>query len=141
LQLAEPEGHVRAFVDEGPALAGLLRAALDARQSGSQDVPRTVSAPYLRKLLAALEHHPQTRPPSRPAAPDPAGVTPALEPLTEREREVLVLIAAGKSNRQIAAELVVTEGTVKTHLTHVYRKLDAHSRTQALVRGRELDLI
>jgi RNA polymerase sigma factor (sigma-70 family) len=68
-------------------------------------------------------------------------VAPALEPLTEREREVLVLIAAGKSNRQIAAELVVTEGTVKTHLTHVYRKLDAHSRTQALVRGRELDLI
>ena len=141
LELAEPEGHVRAFVDEGPALAGLLRAVLDARQSGSPDVPRTVSAPYLRKLLAALEHHPQTRPAAPAAAPEPAGVAPALEPLTEREREVLVLIAAGKSNRQIAAELVVTEGTVKTHLTHVYRKLDAHSRTQALVRGRELQLI
>ena len=127
LELGEPEGHVRAFVDEGPPLAGLLRAALDARQSGSPDVPRTLSAPYLRKLLAALEHHPQNRPGAPAAAPGPSGVAPALEPLTEREREVLVLIAAGKSNRQIAEELVVTEGTVKTHLTHVYRKLDAHA--------------
>ena len=64
-----------------------------------------------------------------------------MERLTEREREVLVLLAAGKSNRQIAEELIVTEGTVKTHLDHVYRKLDAHSRTQALARGRELALL
>jgi ATP/maltotriose-dependent transcriptional regulator MalT len=54
---------------------------------------------------------------------------------------VLVLVAAGKSNRQIAEALVVTEGTVKTHLDHVYRKLDAHGRTRAVARGRELALL
>jgi LuxR family maltose regulon positive regulatory protein len=61
--------------------------------------------------------------------------------LSERELEVLQLIAAGKSNRRIASELFVSVGTVKTHLNNVYRKLDAHSRTQALARARELDLI
>jgi ATP/maltotriose-dependent transcriptional regulator MalT len=63
------------------------------------------------------------------------------EPLSERELEVLQLIEAGKSNRRIAQELFVTEGTVKTHIRNIYRKLDAHSRTQALVRARELNLL
>jgi LuxR family transcriptional regulator, maltose regulon positive regulatory protein len=63
------------------------------------------------------------------------------EPLSEREREVLQLIAAGKTNRQIASELFVGVGTVKTPLNHLYRKLDAHSRTQAVARARDLDLI
>ncbi|MDF2704345.1 MAG: transcriptional regulator, LuxR family [Rubrobacteraceae bacterium] len=63
------------------------------------------------------------------------------EPLSERELEVLQLIAAGKTNRQISSELFVSVGTVKTHINNAYRKLDAHSRTQALARARELDLI
>jgi len=63
------------------------------------------------------------------------------EDLSEREREVLQLIAAGKTNRQIASELFVGVGTVKTHLNNLYRKLDAHSRTQAVARARELDLL
>jgi LuxR family maltose regulon positive regulatory protein len=68
--------------------------------------------------------------------------TPQLpEPLSERELEVLQLIAAGKSNSRIAQELFVTAGTVKTHIRNIYRKLDAHSRTQALVRARELNLL
>ena len=54
---------------------------------------------------------------------------------------MLQLIAAGKSNKRIAQELFVTAGTVKTHIRNIYRKLDAHSRTQALVRARELNLI
>jgi LuxR family maltose regulon positive regulatory protein len=61
--------------------------------------------------------------------------------LSERELEVLQLIAAGKSNSRIAQELFVTAGTVKTHIRNIYRKLDAHSRTQALVRARELNLL
>jgi LuxR family maltose regulon positive regulatory protein len=61
--------------------------------------------------------------------------------LSERELEVLQLIAAGKSNRRIATELFVSVGTVKTHINNVYRKLDAHSRTQAVARARELNLI
>ena len=139
LALAEPEGYVRTLVDEGPALAGPLRAVLAARQRGAPEVPHAVSAPYLRKLLAALERHPAAAGP-RPHR-DPAAPGALAEPLTEREREVLVLLAAGKSTGQIAGELVVTAGTVKTHLTHVYRKLDAHSRTQALARARELALL
>jgi ATP/maltotriose-dependent transcriptional regulator MalT len=61
--------------------------------------------------------------------------------LTGRELEVLILIAAGKSNRRIAQELFVGMGTVKTHIRNIYRKLEAQSRTQALVRARELNLI
>jgi ATP/maltotriose-dependent transcriptional regulator MalT len=61
--------------------------------------------------------------------------------LSERELEVLQLIASGKSNRRIATELFVSVGTVKTHINNLYRKVDAHSRTQALARARELNLI
>jgi LuxR family maltose regulon positive regulatory protein len=61
--------------------------------------------------------------------------------LSEREFEVLRLIASGKSNRRIASDLFVSVGTVKTHANNLYRKLDTHSRTQAVARARELDLI
>ena len=63
------------------------------------------------------------------------------EPLSEREFEVLRLLASGKSNRRIASELFVSVGTVKTHTNNLYRKLGARSRTQAVARVRELDLI
>ena len=63
-----------------------------------------------------------------------------VEPLSERELEVLRLIAAGLSNREIADELYIAVGTVKRHINHIYGKLGVHSRTQALVRARELDL-
>ena len=86
----------------------------------------------LLKRLAALERD------SAPAASPTAGLS---EPLSERELEVLVLIAAGKSNRSIASELFISVGTVKTHLNNLYRKLDSHSRTQALARARDLNLI
>lgn len=61
--------------------------------------------------------------------------------MSERELEVLALIAAGKSNPRIATELFVAVGTVKTHVKSIYRKLDAHSRTHAVSRARDLDLI
>jgi LuxR family transcriptional regulator, maltose regulon positive regulatory protein len=61
--------------------------------------------------------------------------------LSERELEVLALIAAGKSNRQIARALFVTVGTVKTHIKNIYGKLDVHSRTQAIARARKLNLL
>ncbi len=63
------------------------------------------------------------------------------EPLSEREREVLRLVAAGLSNQQIAGQLVITPGTVKKHLEHIYSKLDVHSRTAALARASSLDLL
>ena len=78
-------------------------------------------------------------PPSRRAA---AGAPPGLpEPLTDRETEVLRLIAAGKSNQRIARELVVTLDTVKKHVSHVLGKLGATNRTEAAARARQLGLI
>jgi LuxR family maltose regulon positive regulatory protein len=71
-------------------------------------------------------------------APAPAGL---YEPLSERELEVLQLVAAGLSNQEIASRLVITLGTVKKHLEHIYIKLDVHSRTAALARARHLSLL
>jgi LuxR family transcriptional regulator, maltose regulon positive regulatory protein len=132
LVLAEPEGYVRSFVDEGSKMAEVLSGVLDARQRGRLESSDRIPAHYLRKLLAALER-------DASGAGMPAAGLP--EPLSEREQEVLALIAAGKTNRQISSELFVSVGTVKTHINNTYRKLDAHSRTQALARARELDLI
>jgi LuxR family maltose regulon positive regulatory protein len=132
LALAEPEGYVRTFVDEGPPMAELLSGVLEAQQRERLDSPSRVPAHYLRKLLAALE-----RDATHPALPA-AGLP---DPLSERELEVLQLIAAGKTNRRIASELFVSVGTVKTHINNLYRKLDAHNRTQAVARARELNLI
>jgi LuxR family maltose regulon positive regulatory protein len=110
----------------------LLSETLKERQRGHPDPANKVPAHYLRKLLAALERD------------DSSTMLPAEgfpEPLSEREFEVLQLIAAGKSNRRISSELFVSVGTVKTHLNNLYRKLGTHSRTQAVARARELDLI
>jgi LuxR family transcriptional regulator, maltose regulon positive regulatory protein len=130
LALAEPEGYVRTFVDEGAPMAELLSEVLEALQRGRLDPP--IPAHYIRKLLAATERN------ASGAALSAAGLP---EPLSERELEVLQLVAAGKSNRRIASELFVSVGTVKTHLNNAYRKLDAHSRTQAVARARELNLL
>jgi LuxR family maltose regulon positive regulatory protein len=126
LALAEPEGYVRTFVDEGKPMAELLSMMVDPRRGGRPDVAGSVPASFPRKLLATLE---------REAA---AGLP---EPLSERELEVLALVAAGETNRQISSELFVSVGTVKTHLNNLYRKLETHSRTQAVARARELGLI
>ena len=130
LALGEPEGYVRTYVDEGAAMVELLSEVLEAQQKSrlAFDVPTH----YLRKLMAVLER-------GATGATLPAARLP--EPLSERELEVLQLIAAGKTNRQIATELFVSVGTVKTHINNVYRKLEAHSRTQAVARARGLNLI
>jgi LuxR family transcriptional regulator, maltose regulon positive regulatory protein len=130
LALAEPEGYVRTFVDEGTAMGELLSAGLEARQRGHLDATR-IPARYLAKLLVILAQ--------KNAAP---GVGERLsEPLSERELEVLGLVAAGKSNVEIASSLFVSLSTVKTHINNLYRKLGARSRTHALARARDLDLI
>ena len=128
--LAEPEGYVRTIVDEGPPMAEILSGMLQATNRGSLDPP--VPARYLRKLLVVLE---------RDSAHTASPVGGLPERLSGREHEILQLVAAGKSNRRIAAELFVSVGTVKTHLNNLYRKLDAHSRTQAVARARDLKLI
>jgi LuxR family maltose regulon positive regulatory protein len=132
LALAAPEGYVRTFVDEGQPMAEILSGVLEAQQREQPDSPPRVPAHYIRKLLAVLER-------DDAGARLPAKRLP--EPLSGRELEVLQLVASGKSNRRIASELFVSVGTVKTHLNNLYRKLDARSRTQAVARGRELNLI
>ena len=130
LALAKPEGYIRTFVDEGPEMAALLSEVLKAQQQGrlGLDLP----AYYLRKLLAALERDVSSTAPPR---------TQLSEPLSERELEVLALLAAGKSNRQIASELFVALSTVKTHAKNIYGKLDVRNRTQAVSRARQLELL
>ena len=89
-----------------------------------------VSPAFLGTLLAAFGGQEQ-----RPHR------TGLIEPLTERELEVLRLLAAGRSNAEMAAELFVEQSTVKTHLIHLYSKLGVHSRTQAVARARALGLL
>jgi LuxR family maltose regulon positive regulatory protein len=128
LSLAEPEGFVRIFVDAGEPMAELLRSAL-ARQ---------IMPEYVSGLLAAFGTTT-----GRDASMQFSGprVKPTIEPVTGRELEVLRLLAAGSSNKQIAEELVLVTGTVKAHLLNIYRKLDVHNRTQAVARARELNLL
>jgi LuxR family maltose regulon positive regulatory protein len=130
LALAEPEGYVRTFVDEGAKVGDLLSAILEARQRGHLDATR-IPARYLAKLLAVLAQE--------SAAPDVG--EQLSEPLSERELEVLALIAAGDSNAKIADKLFVSKSTVKTHINNLYHKLGARSRTQAVSRAREMSLL
>src|ERR671921_1641466 len=130
LALAEPEGYVRTFVDEGATVGELLSAILEARQRGHPDATRT-PARYLTKLLAIHAQESAT----------PGAGERLSEPLSERELEVLALVASGKSNLEIASSLFVSLSTVKTHINNLYRKLGSRSRTQAIARARDLDLI
>jgi LuxR family transcriptional regulator, maltose regulon positive regulatory protein len=130
LALAEPEGYVRTFVDEGAKVGGLLSAILEVRQRGHFDATR-IPARYFAKLLAIHAQESAT----------PGAGERLSEALSERELEVLALVAAGKSNLEIAGSLFVSLSTVKTHINNLYRKLGARSRTQAIARARELDLI
>jgi LuxR family maltose regulon positive regulatory protein len=131
LALAEPEGYVRTFVEEGAPIGDLLSATLEARQSGRLEAAERISVSYLARLLASVAQE----------ATAPAADERLPEPLSERELEVLALVAAGRSNREIAAKLFVSTSTVKTHIHRLYRKLGARSRTQAIARAREVDLL
>jgi LuxR family maltose regulon positive regulatory protein len=117
LALAEPEGYVRTFVDEGKSMAVLLRYALS----------HGIAPSYAGQLLAAFG--------------ESAGVQPLAEPLTAREFEVLCLIVGGLKNQEIADRLVISIATVKRHISNIYAKLGVHRRTQAIARTQELDLL
>ena len=133
LTLAAPEGYVRVFVDEGAPLAVLLHD-LGLREPRQVQTTRA----YAHTLLAAFPdiHMPTNPRMAETVSPVPAG----MEPLTERELQVLKLIAAGRSNQAIAAELVVAVGTVKRHVSNILDKLQAQSRLEAAARARDLGL-
>lgn len=138
LRLAEPEGFVRIFVDEGPALAALL--------SQHRLTATGAAGRYIDMLLAAMAGQPAVSsaariadvPRLRPLAPV---AQPLVEPLSERELEVLQLLARGASNQDIAHELVIALNTVKRHVSNIIAKLGVANRTQATVEARTLGLI
>ncbi|BBI36634.1 LuxR C-terminal-related transcriptional regulator [Cohnella abietis] len=126
LQLAEPEGYVRSFVDEGSGIAELLTAYWKTRSSNPVPNTTTVSLAYVRQLLQAMQ------------------VTPEEfinEMLTEQETKVIQLIADGQTNKGIALHLNITVETVKFHIKNLYRKLDVNNRVLALQRARKLGIL
>jgi LuxR family maltose regulon positive regulatory protein len=135
LALAEPEGFVRLFVDEGPPMAALLERLI--RKSHDDGTYSVAPDGYAGSLLEhfALEAPPSSNGGSRRS---PA---PGFEPLSEREIEVLELVAAGLSNAEIAGELYLSVGTVKAHVHHIFGKLLVRNRSQAVARARELRLL
>jgi LuxR family transcriptional regulator, maltose regulon positive regulatory protein len=141
LSLAEPEGYVRIFVDEGPPMAVLLAKLHERSRKRPRAASTNVPLAYIERLLALLrgERVQEGTSPAAPSAPPPA--QPLLDPLTERELEVLRLIAAGLSNRAIAARLVLALSTVKSYVNTIYSKLQVESRTQAVARARTLHLL
>jgi LuxR family maltose regulon positive regulatory protein len=127
LSLGEPEGYVRTFVDEGLPIAALLR---EVRARG-------IAVEYVTNLLSAFDHETS----AKSTAPTEQGINGEFEPLSDRELEVLRLIADGASNRGIANQLVVSLGTVKKHLNNIFLKLDVHSRTQVVAVARKHHLL
>jgi LuxR family maltose regulon positive regulatory protein len=141
LALAEPEGYIRMFLDEGSSMMQLLREA-----SAREIIPD-----YTDKLMAAFEAEEKPIRAGLAASPGksedksylPSGspAQPLIEPLSQRELEVLRLIAQGLSNREICERLFLALDTVKGHNRRVYGKLHVQSRTEAVARARELGLL
>jgi LuxR family maltose regulon positive regulatory protein len=137
LSLAEPEGYLRLYLEAGPGVLPLLREA-----AAQEICPR-----YTGALLAAWDAQagePDAPPDESRSGTDRVPARPRggqIDPLTPREQEVLHLICAGLSNREIAERLTVTLNTVKKHTSNLYDKLGVRSRTQAIARAQTLDLL
>jgi LuxR family maltose regulon positive regulatory protein len=124
---AEPEEYLQVFLEEGEPMARLLYRAMEQGYSPG----------YVKKILSAfsqqglLANNPEKQPPAEPL----------FEPLSERERQVLALIAAGLSNREICARLHISLSTVKGHTASIYGKLGVNSRTRAVSEATRLGLL
>ncbi len=127
ITLGEPEGFIRTFADEGELLAPLLRKALD----------NGIMPEYTARLLAIIEAEERLRQ-ARSGADRPRAPSGTL---SGRELEILRLVAAGLSDRQIADKLYISPGTAKRHAHNIFEKLNVKDRLHAVNRGRELKLI
>ncbi len=122
LRMGRPEGFIRSFLDAGRGVIPLLQEA----------AVRGIEPEYAGQILSAMAAE---RPKETPAQ------VKLVEPLSEREIEVLRLVTAGLSNREIAAKLVISPGTAKTHIHNLCGKLGARNRTEAATRAKELGLV
>jgi LuxR family maltose regulon positive regulatory protein len=142
LALAEPEGYIRIFVDEGKPMAELL-TRIDAKDETLR------FKEYILKLLSAFDMHKEFRPSGstpveqdRPSLPVKQVVSPQplIEPLSERELEVLKLLRTDLNGPEIARECMVSLSTIRTHTQNIYAKLGVNNRRAAVRRAEELDL-
>jgi LuxR family maltose regulon positive regulatory protein len=144
LALGEPEGYRRLYLDEGWRLADLLRRCRSAQQESGSHLP---SLAFLDSLLEAIQRAGSGRQLDQRPVEQRAGATTAhLEDglpisLSAREMEVLALIAEGKSNQEISAQLYLALNTVKRHAYNIYAKLEVKKRTHAVSKARQLGLI
>ena len=130
LSLAEPEGYVRVFVDEGLPMAQLL----------SEAAAHGIMPDYTAKLLAVFEAEEQKSADESHLPPARAD-QPLVEPLSQRELEVLQLIAQGLSNREISERLFLALDTVKGHNRRIFGKLLVQRRTEAVAKARSLNIL
>jgi ATP/maltotriose-dependent transcriptional regulator MalT len=135
LLLAEPEGYIRTFVDEGKSMRLLLldyQSILKKRMGDEDDGESFRLLKYIKKLLAEFSQDT----PEEKSKPETM-----LEPLSERELEILHLIAMGLTNQEIAHRLVIAVSTVKSHINNMYTKFGTQRRTQAIAIARDLGLL
>ena len=120
--MAEPEGYFRIFIDMGVTMTILLKETTGKAQSPD----------FIHRLLSECER-------KNPRNTMPPGLL--REPLTAREVEILKLLADGLSNEEIAQKLILSVGTIKTHAHHIYAKLGVRTRSQAVKRAINLNLL
>jgi LuxR family transcriptional regulator, maltose regulon positive regulatory protein len=140
LTLAEPEGYVRMFLDEGPSMMQLLAAVRHLPEASAREImPRQRLPTYTDKLLAALEAEKQKRE-DTPDLPPASPAQTLIEPLSERELEVLKLLRSELSGPEIAQQLSVSINTFRTHTKNIFNKLGVNDRRAAIRRAEELEL-
>jgi LuxR family maltose regulon positive regulatory protein len=129
LSLAEPGGLIMIFVGKGKPVAELLEELTEVKKRDHDDAEAGFSLSYAKKLLSVFK------------ASTPPRIEGLMDSISERELEVLYLIAAGLTNREIAEKLFISLNTVKTHTKNINSKLNVNSRTRAIARAKELGLL
>jgi LuxR family maltose regulon positive regulatory protein len=133
LGLAEPGGFIRLFVDLGSQMADLLKRL----------IKQNIAVGYVGRILSAFSEDEHGMPPRHPLSPSPRLPTsqPLIEPLTNRELDILELVAQRLHNKEIAEQLYISPETVKRHLQNVYHKLQVRGRREAVARAADLGLL
>ena len=153
LQLSEPEGYVRVYLDAGPPMKHVLKALLAALQDGKPGaLALSISRPSVLRVLSAFEQEEDRSTQGRDALPAPTHKTLShtpqhavqggpIEPLSRQEQRVLRLLVAGRTYAEMAQELIVSPNTVKTQISSIYRKMGVSRRAEAIAMASRLHLL